>query len=373
MDTVVYKHPSDDDLRAFCRRNADPLALVEVDRHLTGCAECRERLESLCDAGALYAGARKALEHENAGDHLTYEEVRAAAEGYPSPAASRHFESCPSCRAEVEDLRRFIPSLQTAQTGITSRRQTWLWRAAAAILVTVSVLVWWSRRHAGEQYAVVLHDAGGLVGIDAAGRLHTPKPIPAEYEAALREALRNGRLTVPEFVQQSRGGREILLGTPGRTEGFRVRHPFGEASLTGHPRFEWDRLSGSATYQVRVYDHNYQLAAESPKSPATEWTPARELPPGQSYTWMVTATVGKQLVRAPAPPDAEARFSVLAKDSSARLEQARRDYPDAHLMLAVLFAQAGVLAEARAELDRLAQLNPGSSRVEQLRKAIPIS
>jgi len=41
-------------------------------------------------------------------------------------------------------------------------------------------------------------------------------------------------------------------------------------------------------------------------------------------------------------------------------------------MLAVLFADAGVLTEAREELDQLAQSNPGSARVAELCKSIAI-
>jgi hypothetical protein len=81
--------------------------------------------------------------------------------------------------------------------------------------------------------------------------------------------------------------------------------------------------------------------------------------------------MGGRQIRAPLPPAPEARFTVLAQPEAERLQQARQRYPDAHLMLAALFAQAGALEPARQELEALARANPGSPLVREIESSLP--
>jgi hypothetical protein len=52
------------------------------------------------------------------------------------------------------------------------------------------------------------------------------------------------------------------------------------------------------------------------------------------------------------------------------LNDARKRFPNAHLLLAALYARAGVLEEARKELKILESANPGSPLVPQLEKSL---
>jgi hypothetical protein len=61
---------------------------------------------------------------------------------------------------------------------------------------------------------------------------------------------------------------------------------------------------------------------------------------------------------------------VLAPDEVERLSDARRRFPNSHLLLAALYARAGALEEARAELKILGSADPGSTLVPQLEKSL---
>jgi hypothetical protein len=371
------KHPNDIELAAFSKRTATPTAIVAIDRHLSACEDCRKKLEEIAGTEAFYAGVRAAI-GDAAADHLSYEQVRDAAKGRPAPDAARHLEACSACRMEVADLSGFIATLDSKPerkphaAPVAPPRMVWRWAIAAAVLVGLLPLAWWAS-HRGQviDYAVAIHDGGALVGLDTGGKLHTPYQIPPKYGAALQDALRTRRLTVPEAFQ--RASREVLLGSrqPSSDLALTVLHPTGEAVLTGRPRFEWEAPRPADTYRVSVYDRNFRLVAESPDLRATQWTPAEDLTAGQTYTWVVTARMGGRQIRAPLPPAPEARFTVLAQPEAERLQQARQRYPDAHLMLAALFAQAGAFEAARQELEALARANPGSPLVREIESSLP--
>jgi hypothetical protein len=105
---------------------------------------------------------------------------------------------------------------------------------------------------------------------------------------------------------------------------------------------------------VAVFDDNFEKMAESPALATPEWQPDQPLARGRIFNWQVTAKVGGATVRAPVPPAAEARFEVVPDEGAARIEAARREHPQNHLLLAVLCAQTGALDDSAKELDALA-------------------
>jgi predicted Zn-dependent protease len=60
----------------------------------------------------------------------------------------------------------------------------------------------------------------------------------------------------------------------------------------------------------------------------------------------------------------------MASGPAADIESARRGPANGHLLLAVLYAKAGAVDEARAELDLLAAENPNSPVVKELRASL---
>ncbi|MGH8164664.1 MAG: hypothetical protein ACREP1_10055, partial [Rhodanobacteraceae bacterium] len=67
-----------------------------------------------------------------------------------------------------------------------------------------------------------------------------------------------------------------------------------------------------------------------------------------------------------APPAPEARFAILPNDKRAALEKLRAKFGSSHLLMGVAYAEAGLVAEARAEFEALAEENPQSALPKKL-------
>jgi hypothetical protein len=146
--------------------------------------------------------------------------------------------------------------------------------------------------------------------------------------------------------------------------------PVSEVVESDRPLFRWRALPRAASYVVRVYDPMFNLIATSPALESTEWQASTPLDRDRVYSWQIAARLGGAEVRAPAPPAPEAKFKVLDASKASELADARGRYPDSHLLLASLYAEAGVLNAAERELDALEQANPGSAAVRALHDAL---
>ena len=70
---------------------------------------------------------------------------------------------------------------------------------------------------------------------------------------------------------------------------------------------------------------------------------------GKVYLWQLTASVRGTRITAPRPPAPEARFLVAPVSERSRLADLAARFPEEHVLLGVLYAQAGALADARRE------------------------
>jgi hypothetical protein len=85
----------------------------------------------------------------------------------------------------------------------------------------------------------------------------------------------------------------------------------------------------------------------------------------------VTATLdGGQAAVAPVPPSPPARFRILEPARRADLERDRAASAGSHLVLGVVFAQAGLLDDAERELRALARENPQSDLARRLLQSV---
>jgi hypothetical protein len=129
------------------------------------------------------------------------------------------------------------------------------------------------------------------------------------------------------------------------------------------PVLRWRSVPEAHRYVVTLSDARGGRLLSSPPLTTTEWTPP-PLPRGQSYLWQVVADIPSGTTAAPRPPEPEARFRVLDLASLQSLDEARR--VPSHLVLGVLYARAGLVADAERELRALATLNPSASLPEVL-------
>jgi hypothetical protein len=251
-----------------------------------------------------------------------------------------HLRQCGVCAREAGELRAWARSRQELPLG-------WLAVAAAvALFVLTPAVVRWTPM-AGPRPGT----REALAGLES---------LPESAQRGVRSALEAGFAEPPAALADLRPRPEVLMGEPA-PGAFRLLEPLGTVVPTDRPTFRWQSLAGAESYTVTVYDESARRVLESPPLPEPVWTSGEPLERGRVLVWQVRARVGGRVVTAPVPPDPAARFKVLDKDEAQMLEQAARDHPTSHLLLGLLYAQAGVSALAEHHL-RL--VPPGDPNVE---------
>jgi hypothetical protein len=228
-----------------------------------------------------------------------------------------------------------------------------VWAAAAAGLILC----------AGIAFRVLHHEQPVVEAPPVAQVAPPAEPALApDQQAAVQLALSTHTLQRAEVLDRLITKRGVLLGAPGEAKSFAVNAPLGTTVLQDRPVFRWDAVAGAGKYVVAVFDDRFQKVAESPALTATEWTPEQPLARGRIYNWQVTAHIGAKTLRSPVPPAPEARFQVADPEVAMQIENARRDHPGNHLLLAVLLAKAGALDDASQELDALAATDAATAK-----------
>jgi hypothetical protein len=194
--------------------------------------------------------------------------------------------------------------------------------------------------------------------------------LPEADRHALQAAMLTGRIdaVIPSKFTGRRT--ETMLGAPTPAADFNVLSPVDRVLIDDKVLFRWEPVVGASMYRVTVFDPAYRKVAESPAVPQTDWQMTTPLPRGVTYTWTVTAQKGNGTVRAPVPPQPEAVFKVASQDEAATISELEQTHPSDHLLLAVLYARAGALSEARDQLDLLAKDNPNSALVPRLKNSL---
>jgi hypothetical protein len=213
------------------------------------------------------------------------------------------------------------------------------------------------------------------------------RPAPAEQRAAataltvdeqatVDRALTTGVLPTSRVLATLHQETGALMsageGTGASATDFVPRTPKGLVD-TARPTLTWSALDSGTrpvSYRVDIYDGTYDRVARSGWLTETSWTPERPLAAGRMYVWQVTARSGGRDVTVPAPPQPEARFMTATAAQHAELAAMRQRAGDAHIALAVLLAQAGVIDEAEHELSLARAADPGSAAVTRLQESI---
>ena len=259
---------------------------------------------------------------------LTPDEVRGVHE---------HIAQCEECRSKLaerlgaatmeSDLRAALGAAGP-RTNRTARM--WLaYAAAAAILATIGLTVWFERR-----------------------------------DRSVEDALRTGSIPQPEFVKELNPPREVLMGrdTPASAA---LLSPKGTAVLSQQPSFLWKQLGEGWNYKVQVFALDGVPAAESPDLATTAWICDRVLARDRTYEWQITALRGNEHVTLEKPPEAPARFRIVDASTAARL-QGLAAGKSTYLQLAVEYGRAGLLDDARREMRQAIEQHPGQPALERL-------
>jgi hypothetical protein len=219
---------------------------------------------------------------------------------------------------------------------------------------------------------LALNDAGRQVTLDAQGNLAGLEQLPERVRIQIKSVLITRRLARPSALDELDRQTGTLRGA-GERNGlpFRLLAPLAVVVESDRPTFRWQPLAGVDHYDVTVTNGQLNEVATSGPVTATSWRVPQSLARGVTYSWQVTAhKKDGQTVTSPVPPAPQAKFQVLAQTRLTELRHARRLYPDSHLALGVLYAQAGLLDDAAREFQALARDNPQTDVARKLLREV---
>ncbi len=223
---------------------------------------------------------------------------------------------------------------------------------------------------------LTLNDGGQQITLDEQGNLAGLDQLPEQARRSIKSALVTQQLARPAVLVDLNRQPSTLLGTSDSNNGlpFRLLAPLGVVVESDQPSFRWQPLAGVETYTVSVTDDSLNEVATSGRLSANVWRVPRPLARGTTYSWQVTAhKPDGQTVTSPVLPAPQAKFQVLARARFDELQRARRAYPNSHLSLGVLYAQAGLLDEAARELQLLVRANPQSEVARKLLRSLQVN
>ena len=353
--------------------------------------------------------------------HLSYEDLEAYVQGRLAPARLQHcrghLDSCDACRAELEDLRALRSDLPGTAQALPIRRESSRSRrrnglklhavgALAMVLVAAAAAVFWWRHEKSPIAAATPAPAATLARsvtpapVATASRTAPPSPVtlarprtptalsvtpirdarlaedvaalPDDLRPAVTEAIQQGRLRLPADLTLLRGRALAAAAATQTNTGFALLSPFGEAVSESRPEFRWQPLPGAVKYSIAIVDEKLHPVQRSAALRATEWRPRRALHRGQTYLWQVTATTrdGSTVV-ASSPPPLGAFVQIISTQLADEIGQFRHRHETSHLVIGVLYAQAGMLTAGAGELRKVAPGDPSYGTAKSLLDELP--
>lgn len=426
----MIEHLTKNQVEDYCRRRLRPVELVSSSDHLGQCETCRRQVDEFMNADSAFLEIRSTLFGEPAEDytqslmptHLTTEQVAGFIDetlsADDSLIVSDHLTRCDRCTLAVDDLRAFKKqfagslhdeyrpaSVQPSSSrkprfkldGLRSffRRSPALAfgvSLALLLLVATSWFLWnaaKNERNPKPEIAVApdaqpkftpsppvqpqaqivarLTDGSGEIILDKEGKLLGEDELPPAYRNLLKETLTSPRLEPSALTKGLTRPSSPLMGGEHESNGFSVIEPVGKVMITDRPTFRWSRLQGATNYVVEIYDAKFNLVKASPEINGDSWTlEEQSLTRGEVYEWQVKAKKDEQEFKAPRPPAPQARFRILDQAKATEIAKAKRAYGSSHLLLGLLYAQAGLINESEQELRALQKANPDSEIARRL-------
>jgi hypothetical protein len=204
----------------------------------------------------------------------------------------------------------------------------------------------------------------------------TPDRLPAgdleEYSAALaflpnseREAVRQsievGRIEISENIAEFNEASLDRRGSENE-EGFvRQIEPRNESTLEPRPVVRWQSSEGSE-YRVAILDRGMNKIAESGVLTGNSWQPEKNLPAGFYFWEIVVRKKGANVFES---TENTVFFKIVGAAEKARIERAKKA-TNSNLVTAVLYARAGLFAEAERELNIELRKNPKSVKAQRM-------
>ncbi len=221
---------------------------------------------------------------------------------------------------------------------------------------------------AGDLAVIELKDGESRITLDGQGHLAGLQTTPA-YEQVVKETLQSGRVKITTPLTGASGKSGTLMGDP-TNPSFRLRVPVNIVIESDRPLFEWQGLNDMATFKVTIFDENLNKIAESEPVNQNQWKVTSALRRGQTYIWQVRASANNQELVAPSPGSPRVKFKVLEQAKLAEIENTKKTNGTSHLMMGILYADAGLLNDAEREFNALLRANPQSSVARRLLQSV---
>jgi hypothetical protein len=214
---------------------------------------------------------------------------------------------------------------------------------------------------------LALNDGSGQITLDAQGKIAGLESLSPADQQRVKTALTTQTVQTPKALKELSDSSGAIMGSS-TGAAFALLSPIGKLVASDRPTFRWQPLGRSVNYQVTITDPeaSYREVAASPALSGTKWVVDHPLERGRIYTWQVTARTEGGEIKAPAPNAPEARFKVLEQAKAGELARAKKTYAGRHLVLGLLYAQAGLLDEAEREFQALVAANSGSPVAKNL-------
>ena len=427
-------HLSEQELDSYNRRRLPVEQMLAADEHLAACQSCYERFGGPEKLEELYSFARADLDQaeEREAECVPIEMLGRFVNREPLRIEDRdwiehHLESCEDCAQLAGDLRRIRADIDwdnpiepRKEVAVTIAAKFWtpakvmVAGAAAAVLIVAFTTVAVFQREvrqlrerigelqeAGERLEreaaasrdlgnevaelrleierlrgggtppreeILLTDGGRRITLDAQGNLAGLDSVPLNYVSLVREALTDERVRIVDARLPGQGGTHVRGS--GDVETFKLSSPVGVAVLSERPVFKWEPFAGAERYVVFVRDLTSDVEIESKGLTATEWTPDSPLVRGHTYGWAVEAVKEGRRIHAPPAQAADARFKILEKAKVDELTRAKSASGGSHLVMGIMYARHGLVAEAEAELEVLRAENPKNQVVGRMVKSL---
>ncbi len=397
----MTEHPTKQQLDDYRLRVLAPAAFLSVHRHVAGCVQCAAECDQPQELARDLDDLQTALldTTDETPYHLSAKQAVAYARGelgeIDSEIAESHLSSCETCLGEVQ---RHTPA-KTFQLGsFVNRWQPWRVAAIVSGAVMLILLAVWLLRtkptqnkeqvsnptHQSSpqssptvtertpsappdtQFALVLNDGNQKITIDKQGKLAGLERLTSSSQQKIRAALQTGKLERSPALVQLVGQSSTLLSKSGNGLPFSLIAPLGLVVRSEQPTLRWNALDGAQSYHVIVTDVDLNEVAASPSLNTTEWRISKPLKAGEIYSWQVTAIKDGAKITSPVLPAPQAKFKVLDRSTAELLLKAERAYPDSHLTLGVLYAEAGLLDDAEQQLRVFLSNNPRNDVAQKL-------
>jgi hypothetical protein len=350
-------HITSEELHLASEGAIEPDSLLEISQHLDTCADCARRAEGLVDLDALAGTLRDALSVDG---HPGMPELTAYAddelEGSAREWVDAHLEGCIRCREDLSDLRS---EQQSLASGSGWRKWQWI---AAGILIAGAIGAGTMWLQSGSR-APASPPAAGI----RPPHHDVPAPPHDAWSDLERSVLAAGKIDPPPILHTLRPAAQTLRGN--ETAVGAELHPAGEVIDDDRPRLTWTATPG-ARYIVMIFAGEEPVATSGPLSDA-QWRPPQALRRGTTYSWQVeTKAADGTSTIAPTPPQPEALLRIADAETLADIEAAGLSHPADHLLLAILYARAGMKTRALAELDSHLMSHPSDAGASALADGI---